>query len=663
MYKCAIYTRVSTEEQAENPEGSIKNQELRLREFVRLKGMVGPFGEVAAVFSDPGVSAKDMNRPGFQRLLRAIEKREVNLVLVTELSRFTRSMKDFSLLQEFLKRNACEFLSMRENFDSSSATGNLVMTIMATLAEFERKQTAERISNSFHERAKRGLYNGGAVPLGYQIDEARPGGLRFVDGEAELVRLVFETFLREETLAKTAKRLNTDGALFPRAVRGSGGLRGRIWRMNMLYPLLRHKGYIGVRVFKDKKGGVHEVPAAWEPIVEHEVFDRAQAMLTKNRHHKRTHRTSRYPYTLSGAIFCRTCGHRLAGKSAHGRNGKVAYYDHSYALKQQGNLVERVKVCDGKHHRIQAVRIEPLVWQDVKAFLTDEALARDLLAKARIGQSADTGKDRVERQEAALRKAEAQVEALAERIGALPRDMDPKALYVQLSKLQTIRDQLQAELEAAKTESQPIDEYVSLESLSAFTEGLRKQLDQGDGNPEIQAAIIRKIVQKIEVLPDGYEIFYHAGLNHYQAELGTLPGSAFFRSDEIGHKKRPASRPICERRGRSSFALPGKSVAGSTLFLNGGPCRNRTDTPVKVQVFETCASTSSAKGPRRKAHFLASIRMPLQAFGTLMQCSALPQDPLGEVPAEEHEEAGQVERGTAEVAPAEEQPRVQINPA
>ena len=119
MYRCAIYTRVSTEEQAENPEGSIKNQELRLREFVKLKNMVAPFGEVYVVFSDPGVSAKDMNRPAFQRLLRAIEKKEVNLVLVTELSRFTRSMKDFSLLQEFLKRHACEFLSMRENFDSS----------------------------------------------------------------------------------------------------------------------------------------------------------------------------------------------------------------------------------------------------------------------------------------------------------------------------------------------------------------------------------------------------------------------------------------------------------------------------------------------------------------------------------------------------------------
>ena len=82
-FKIAAYLRVSTEEQAENPEGSIKNQEQRLREYVDLKNLVEPFGEIVAVYSDPGVSAKDMRRPGFQKMLKAIENHQVNLVLVT----------------------------------------------------------------------------------------------------------------------------------------------------------------------------------------------------------------------------------------------------------------------------------------------------------------------------------------------------------------------------------------------------------------------------------------------------------------------------------------------------------------------------------------------------------------------------------------------------
>ena len=612
MYKCAIYTRVSTEEQAENPEGSIKNQELRLREFVKLKNMVSPFGEVEATFSDPGVSAKDMNRPAFQKLLRAIEDRKVNLVLVTELSRFTRSMKDFSLLQEFLKKHGCEFLSMRENFDSSSATGSLVMSIMATLAEFERKQTAERISNSFHERAKRGLYNGGSVPLGYRIDEARPGGLAIVADEAELVRLVFKTFLSEETLAKTAKRLNQEGALFPRAVRGGGGLRGRNWRMNMLHPLLRHKGYVGVRVFKDKKGVVHEAEAAWEAIIDRETFERAGALLSKNRHHKRTHGASRFPYTLSGVLYCSTCGHRLAGRSAHGRNGKVAYYDHSYPLKQRSSLGAAFKVCEGKHHRIQAAWIEPLVWQDVKEFLAG-GLAAELLSQARERKPVDESKARRERLEAAVKKAQGQIEALAERIAVLPRGLDPSSLYQQLEKLQASREAASRDLEEAQQQEGPEDEYVSLESLTTFTAGLRKQLDLGDKDPEVQAAIMRKIVHRIDVQPDGYAIAFHAGMNHYRAGSGTIPGPALSCAQEL-ERRRPPSRPLLGRRGRPAFLVPGESVSGSTLFLYGGRERDRTDDPHNaiVVLYQLSYAPESWN-----AFGFATGRIPLQAMRPL----------------------------------------------
>ena len=125
QFRIGIYVRVSTEEQAENPEGSIKNQEQRLRDFIKLKNMVEPFGEVAKVYTDI-LSAKDMNRPGFQKMLQAIESQEINLVLVTELSRFSRSTKDFSMLQEFLEAHECKFLSIRENFDTSGAAGQMV---------------------------------------------------------------------------------------------------------------------------------------------------------------------------------------------------------------------------------------------------------------------------------------------------------------------------------------------------------------------------------------------------------------------------------------------------------------------------------------------------------------------------------------------------------
>ncbi len=562
-YKCAIYTRVSTEEQAENPEGSIRNQELRLREFVKLKNLMSPFGEVVQVFSDPGISAKDMNRPGFQKMLRAIEKREVNIVLVTELSRFTRSMKDFSLLQEFLKKHDCEFLSLRENFDSSTAAGNMVMTIMATLAEFERKQTGERTATAFLERAKRGLYNGGAVPIGYEVDANKPGSLVVVEEEAAIVRGVFETFLKEETLAATAKRLNLDAVPIPRKVRSCGGVRGKIWHVDLVYRVLKQKSYIGVRVFRGKKGGEwHEVEANWPGIVGREMFERVGTLLKKNRSRKRTHAGKRFPYTLSGVLFCRTCGQRLCGKSAHGRAGKIAYYEHAWALRQVANQASPVKICDS-HHRILAARIEPVIWRDLKEVLLDDRLAVELLAVAAKARPALGKNDRLGKLTTARERSTAQVEVLVERVAGLPKDVDAAPFYTQVARLQAEGERLGKEIEKARSEAVEEDRYLDLSSLRAFTAALKLQLEKADTNPDLQAAIFRKVVHRIDVLPDGYEIFYHAGLHHFQQEFGAhAPGSSFFcAQNRPGGTKKEAP-----------FSVPRDSkVQGSCMLTNGEP--------------------------------------------------------------------------------------------
>src|SRR5690606_23990299 len=120
-HKIALYIRVSTEEQAENPEGSIRNQEERLRAMVQLKNMEESFGDIAEVLIDRARSGKDTNRPELQRLLSAIRRREINLVMVSELSRLSRSIKDFSEIWEMMRAHDCGFQSLRENFDTTTA--------------------------------------------------------------------------------------------------------------------------------------------------------------------------------------------------------------------------------------------------------------------------------------------------------------------------------------------------------------------------------------------------------------------------------------------------------------------------------------------------------------------------------------------------------------
>lgn len=501
VFRIGLYVRVSTEEQAENPEGSIRNQEERLREFVKLKNFAAPFGEIAEVFVDAGISAKDMRRPALQRLLRKVETKEIDLILVTELSRFTRSIKDFSSLWEFLDQHKCKFLSIKDNFDTSTAAGELVMFMMASIAQFERKQTAERISYSFLARAKRGLFNGGSVPLGYEIDKEKNGNLKVVPEHAEIIQLVFRTYLKEETLAKTAKALNELKIELPPTITGRG--RTGIFRLDMVHHILRNRAYAGLRAFKSKEGEENVVKAAWDGIVDLDTFEKAQKLLSKNRYIKRSHLDQRYPYTLSGVCYCKKCGDRMSGKSAHGRTGKVGYYEHNKKSKHQAALLPRQKQCDP--FRVQATKLESEVWRQVKRFLLNANVTREILGAAKSQSPESEMKSEKEQVRRKVISIENQMEALVERISRLPKGVDDTLFMRQLEKLGRTKTEL-AEKLLLLEQATPSDSVAPFEDFAKFTSHLREMLKDADAKLELQTAIIRKLVHRIEITAKGFEI-------------------------------------------------------------------------------------------------------------------------------------------------------------
>ncbi len=423
-YKIGIYQRVSTEEQAENPEGSIKNQELRLREYVSFKNSVQPFGEIVDSFTDGGISAKDMKRPALQRLLKRIESKEINMILVTELSRFTRSIKDFSLLQEFLDKHDCKFLSIKDNFDTTTASGELVMYTMVNLAQYERKMTSERISHSFLARAKRGLFNGGSVPLGFAIDQERRGFLKIDEKDAEIVKLIFKTFLEEGTLARAAKALNRSGVEMPKRQFG-GRTRNVYFGFDFIHAVITNKCYIGVRRYKTREGAWEESKASWPAIIDDDTFNKAQELLKKNKYTKRLHHANRFPFVLSGLCVCSQCGDRMSGKSAHGASTKVPYYQHQKLTKKMavtGNVLEKCQPF-----RIQAKIIEPVVWERVKQFIKSERFVDQLLKQAETPINIEI--DQKPHYDKQLLKISEQIETLAERIATLPKGVDETVFY------------------------------------------------------------------------------------------------------------------------------------------------------------------------------------------------------------------------------------------
>ncbi|MGZ3798291.1 MAG: recombinase family protein, partial [Pseudobdellovibrionaceae bacterium] len=393
----------------------------------------------------------------------------------------------------------------------------------------------------------------------------------------ELVKVIFDSFLKEETLAKTAQYLNDKGLTPPRRVRGGGGPRASIFRLDQIHKLLHNKAYIGVRVFSTKDGKCAEVKAVWPAIIDVETFEKAQALLIKNRYRKRTHLDQRYPFTLSGVCFCAVCGDRMSGKSAHGQSMKVPYYEHAWATKNQASLSKKILKCEP--HRILAAKIEPLVWQETKTFLLSPGTAKRLHEVALSLKQSSSEAQEADRLKRKVQALVLQIETLTERISRLPKGIDEKPFFDQLLKLQDTKHITENQLIAANNNIQS-DEVISYEDFSKFTASLKALVKKADENPEIQCEIIRKITHRIEVNKNGFEIRFHAGQNYYHKELGAdlAPGSliSFARpglkqsQNQINDEKGKLI-PFERSRSRSQPLPKFLKDTGSKRLTSGGP--------------------------------------------------------------------------------------------
>lgn len=519
-YKIGLYVRVSTEEQAENPEGSIKSQEHRLREFVKHKNAFENFGEIAEFYCDAGISAKDTNRPAFQKMMDDVRSQKINMILITELSRLTRSIRDFANLVEMLDELECQIYSLKDQFDSSTAVGSFSMFLMANLAQFERKQIGERISANFLSRAKRGLYNGGSVPLGYRVSGKQDGRLEVIPSEAETVREIFKTFLAEGTLSSATKALNKRKVQLTRRKEGGGQPRTGVVMIEGLYKLLTNPVYIGLKTYKEK-GKEHSVKAQWEPIINEDIFNRVGEILKNNRSRKKSS-PLRWPYLLSGKLYCQ-CGHRLSGKSAHGNGGKIAYYDHAWTAKLENATDQKSKRCDPQ--RVLAEKLEPIVWKAVKDFLLVPEFFTEILLEAQNQSELHTPKQEIERKQNKIYEINMQLDSLSERLGLLPKSVNPKHVFDQMEKLSIQKDGLEKNILELKQKNEMENIAVGMADFKEF-KAVIVDLLENENDPVIKTGIIQKIVHKIIVKSDEVEIFFYVGEKHYKRELA-IAGSRF----------------------------------------------------------------------------------------------------------------------------------------
>ncbi|MCB0369678.1 MAG: recombinase family protein [Bdellovibrionales bacterium] len=374
--KIGAYIRVSTDDQVNTYEGSLDSQKFRIKEFVDFKNrQQKDWGNIVEFYVEEGVSAGTTNRPMYQKIMSDIRKGKVNLILVSDLTRLSRNLLDFCNLINELEKHKASYLSMKEQFDTSTPIGRMMVYIIIALGQFEREQTSERVAVNCHSRALRGLLNGGQAPMGYDKHPEKPGLLIENKAEAEIVKTIFNTFLQTGSRSKTAEVLNQLGISPKRISKKAKSQPSALWTVQSLGNFLEQPAYIGLRevnkIYKDEDHSYLKpwqkyqlVKASWTAILDEKVFFEAQRLLEEARDKERSRLSQgeKRFFLLSGIITCGETGLPLVGQSAHSSNGTLHRYYH-YARRPK----------DIKHvrPRLSAQEIEEKVIGDLASALKD----------------------------------------------------------------------------------------------------------------------------------------------------------------------------------------------------------------------------------------------------------------------------------------------------
>lgn len=205
--RCAVYCRVSTDERLDQEFNSIDAQKEAGHAYIASQRSEG-WISVADDYDDPGFSGGNTDRPGLRRLLADIERGRIDVVVVYKIDRLTRSLADFSKMVEVFERHDVSFVSVTQQFNTTTSMGRLMLNVLLSFAQFEREVTGERIRDKIAAAKRKGLWMGGVPPLGYDVRDRQ---LVINEAEAAVVRRIFEEMLTIGSPTQIAARLTAEG--------------------------------------------------------------------------------------------------------------------------------------------------------------------------------------------------------------------------------------------------------------------------------------------------------------------------------------------------------------------------------------------------------------------------------------------------------------------
>jgi len=393
IMRCAIYTRKSSEEGLEQSFNSLDAQRESSEAFILSQRQEG-WRVVSARYDDGGYSGGTMERPALQRLLEDVEAKKVNVIVVYKVDRLTRSLSDFAKIVEALDARGVSFVSVTQQFNTTSSMGRLTLNILLSFAQFEREVTGERIRDKIAASKKKGMWMGGLVPLGYDLE-----GRKLVPNpkESDLVCKIFSLYLEVGCVSKLAGRLDRDRTRSKVWVTRTGSrLGGVAFARGALYALLRNRLYIGEIRHRDQW-----YPGEHKGIVPRDLWDKVQAQLNSNLQIRRKRIKEQASSLLTGLVED-AAGNRFTPSFTVRRGRRYRYYISQLAINSLGG--ER-----NGPTRVPAHELEGRVTEKLVAFLKSDAEMFDRLSQQ--GESPAISRNRV-----------ATAKKLAMRLPSLPSD-------------------------------------------------------------------------------------------------------------------------------------------------------------------------------------------------------------------------------------------------
>lgn len=347
--RCAIYTRVSTNQGLEQDFNSLDAQYEASQAYIRSQAHAG-WTLLRAKYDDGGFSGGNTDRPALQRLLEDVRAGKIDVVVVYKVDRLTRSLADFAKLVELFDKHSASFVSVTQQFNTTTSMGRLTLNVLLSFAQFEREVTSERIRDKIAASKRKGLWVGGMAPLGYDTRERK---ITVNKAEAGRVKAIFRSYLKLGSLNLVMADLRKQGIVTKVRTLKSGAIVGGIpFTRGPLAHLLRNRFYIGEVAFKG------EVLSGEQPaIIDRTLFDAVQAKLDEQLNNHTATRT-KSESLLAGRIFDDR-GNHMSPSHTRKQGNKYRYYLSAPLLNGD---VKRA----GSIRRVSATEIEALVVRTVR---------------------------------------------------------------------------------------------------------------------------------------------------------------------------------------------------------------------------------------------------------------------------------------------------------